>query len=91
MPERVPLRPIWVGAAIFDRSLGLSPTTGHVTRETAPGVDAEPDKLFDDLKQTGDLSDVIIVEGFHKVLEGRNGEGNPWRTAGAWYEGVIKK
>jgi len=42
------------------------------------------------LQQTGDLSEVVIVHGFHKVLEGRNGEGNPWHTDGDLYEGVIK-
>jgi hypothetical protein len=83
-------RPIWIGAAIFDKRVGLSHTTGQFTHKTAPDVDAERDKMFDDLKQTGDLADVIIVQGFHKVLEGRNGEGNPWYTDGNLYEGIIK-
>jgi LssY C-terminus len=83
-------RPTWIGAAIFDKRVGLSRTTGQITHETAPDIDAERDKLFDDLKQTGMLAKFIIVPGFHKVLEGRNGEGNPWRTDGALYEGVIK-
>jgi len=47
--------------------------------------------LFDDLKQTGDLAEVVIVRGFHKVREGRNGEGNPWYTDGDLYEGRIKQ
>jgi hypothetical protein len=84
-------RPIWIGAAIFDKRVGLSHTTGEITHETAPDVDTERDKLFDDLKQTGDLEDIEIVRGFHKVREGRNGEGNPWYTDGDLYEGVIKK
>jgi hypothetical protein len=83
-------RPVWLGAAIFDKRVGLSRTTGQITHETAPDVDAERDKLFDDLKQTGDLAEFIIVPGFHKVREGRNGEGNPWYTDGNLYEGVIK-
>jgi hypothetical protein len=83
-------RPIWIGSAVFDKRVGLSRTTGQFTHETAPDVDAERDKLFDDLKQTGDLSEVVIVRGFHKVLEGRNGEGNPWYTDGDLYEGRIK-
>jgi hypothetical protein len=84
-------RPIWVGAAIFDKRVGLSRTTGQITHETAPDIDAERDKLFDDLKQTGDLAEVVIVRGFHKVLEGRNGEGNPWHTDGDLYQGIIKR
>jgi hypothetical protein len=83
-------RPVWLGAAIFDTRVGLSRATGQITHETAPDVDAERDKLFDDLKQTGDLAEFIIVPGFHKVREGRNGEGNPWHTDGDLYEGVIK-
>ncbi|HMF13509.1 MAG TPA: LssY C-terminal domain-containing protein, partial [Gemmataceae bacterium] len=83
-------RPIWIGAAIFDKRVGLSRTTGQFTHETAPDVDAERDLLFKDLEQTGDLAEVIVINGFHKVLEGRNGEGNPWYTDGNLYEGVIK-
>jgi hypothetical protein len=83
-------RPIWIGAAIFDKKVGLSRTTGQITHETAPDVDAERDKLFDDLKKTGDLAEVVVITGFHKVLQGRNGEGNPWYTDGNLYEGVIK-
>jgi hypothetical protein len=83
-------RPVWVGAAVFDKRVGLSRTTGQFTHETAPDVDTERDKLFDDLKQTNDLAEVIIVRGFHKVLEGRNGEGNTWYTDGDLYEGIIK-
>jgi hypothetical protein len=83
-------RPVWLGAAIFDKRVGLSRTTGQITHETAPDVDTERDKLFDDLKKTSDLAEFIIVPGFHKVREGRNGEGNPWYTDGDLYEGVIK-
>jgi len=84
-------RPIWIGAAIFDKRVGLSHTTGQFTHVTAPDVDTERDLLFKDLERTGDLSKVTIVNGFHKVLEGRNGEGNPWYTDGDLYEGVINR
>jgi hypothetical protein len=83
-------RPIWLGAAIFDKRVGLSRTTGQITHETAPDIDAERDKLFDDLKRTGDLAEFVIVEGFQSVREGKNGEGNRWYTDGNLYEGVIK-
>ncbi len=82
-------RPVWLGAAIFDKRVGLSRTTGQITHETAPDVDAERDKLFDDLKKTGDLAEFLVVPGFHQVREGRNGEGNPWYTDGDLFEGVI--
>jgi hypothetical protein len=83
-------RPVWLGAAIFDERVGLSRTTGEITHKTAPDIDTERDKLFDDLKKTDDLAEFIIVPDFHKVREGRNGEGNPWHTDGSLYEGVIK-
>jgi hypothetical protein len=83
-------RPVWVGAAIFDKRVGLSRTTGGFTHLTAPEVDSERDLLFKDLEQTGDLAQVVIVHGFHKVLEGRNGQGNRWYTDGDLYEGIIK-
>ena len=82
-------RPVWLGSAIFDRRVGLSHTTGQITHETAADIDAERDKLFDDLKQTGHLAQLKVVEGFHKVRAGKNGEGNPWHTDGALYEGWI--
>jgi hypothetical protein len=83
-------RPVWLGAAIYDQRVGLSRTTGQITHETAADIDAERDKLMSDLRQTGDLAEFIIVPGFHKVREGRNGEGNIWRTDGNLDEGVIK-
>lgn len=83
-------QPIWVGAATFDAKVGFSHTTGQVTHHTAADIDAERDKLFDDLKRTGDLEDFYVDQGFHKVLEGRNGGGDPWHTDGSLYAGVIK-
>jgi hypothetical protein len=83
-------RPVWVGAALYDERVGLSRTTGQITHVTAPDIDAERDTLFHDLEQTGDLAELIIVKGFHKVHEGRNGGGDPWHTDGNLYEGVIK-
>jgi hypothetical protein len=84
-------RPVWVGAAIFDERVGLSHTTGQITHHTAPDVDAERDYLFHDLQQTGDLSEFYVVPGFHKILEGVNGGGDPWHTDAKLYVGVIAK
>ena len=83
-------RPVWVGAAIFDQKVGLSHTTGQVTHHTAPDIDTERNKLFDDLKGTGALAEFYIEDGFHKTREGRNGGGDPWHTDGNLYAGVIK-
>ncbi len=41
------------------------------------------------LEGTGDLASVERIPGFHKVLKGRNGGGDPWHTDGALFLGVI--
>jgi LssY C-terminus len=84
-------RPVWVGAAIYDTRVGFSDTTGQITHHTAADIDAERDKLFRDLKQTGDLSEVYTIKGFHKILRGRNGGGDPWHTDGGLAVGVITR
>ena len=84
-------RPVWVGAAIYDTRVGFSDTTGQITHHTAADIDAERDKLFRDLKQTGDLSEVYTIPGFHKILQGRNGGGDPWHTDGGLAVGVIRR
>lgn len=81
--------PLWVGSASFDDSVGLSHTTGQITHHIAPDVDAERDRVMDSLRATGKLADVVPVEGFHTVLAGRNGGGDPWRTDGTLLLGVI--
>jgi hypothetical protein len=83
-------RPIWIGSAVYDERVGLSRRTGQVTHVTNENVDAERDYLFRCLEATGDLGDRYVVEDFHKVHEGKNGGGDPWRTDGSLYVGVIK-
>jgi hypothetical protein len=82
-------RPVWVGSAVYDKRVGLSRTTGEVTHVTAADVDAERDYLFHDLEQTGNLAEQYTLDGFHKEREGRNGGGDPWRTDGRLFVGVI--
>lgn len=84
-------REIWIGSAVYDQHVGLSRTTGQITHVTAPDVDAERDYLFECLEQTGDLSKHEVITGFHTKLEGRNGGGDPWRTDGDLYLGVISE
>jgi hypothetical protein len=83
-------RPIWIGSASYDERVGLSHTTGQITHHIAADVDNERDHLFDNLKQTGDLSDEYSVDDFHKKLEGRNGGGDSWHTDGRLFVGIIK-
>jgi hypothetical protein len=81
--------PLWIGSASFDDSVGLSHTTGQITHHISPNVDAERDHVMDSLRATGKLAEVVPLEGFHKVLDGRNGGGDPWRTDGTLLLGVI--
>ena len=82
-------RPVWVGSAVYDKRVGVSRRTGQVTHVTAADVDAERDYLFHDLEGTGDLSEVYVLDDFHKVREGKNGGGDPWHTDGRLFVGVI--
>ncbi|MGE3809845.1 MAG: LssY C-terminal domain-containing protein, partial [Gemmataceae bacterium] len=77
------------GSAVYDEHVGLSRTTGQVTHVTAADVDAERDYLFRDLEATGDLAERYVIDGFHKVLQGKNGGGDPWHTDGNLYVGII--
>ena len=83
-------RLLWAGSVTYDKRVGLSYTTGQVTHHIDGNVDAERDRLFDELKKTGDLSDVQIVPDFHKVKSGKNGGGDPWHTDGRLFVGTIK-
>ncbi len=83
-------QPLWAGSATYDRRVGLSHTTGQITHHIAADVDRERDHLFDDLKRTGRLSDVHFIDGFHQVLQGRNGGGDPWHTDGRLLVGTIQ-
>lgn len=82
-------RPVWLGSAVYDKRVGLSHRTGQITHVTAADVDQERDYLFQCLNATGDLADQYIVDGFHKVLSGKNGGGDPWHTDGRLFGGVI--
>ena len=74
--------PLWIGAASFDRSVGLSHDTGQITHHIAADVDAERDHVIADLEATGMLSEIRPVPDFHIVRSGHNGGGDPWRTNG---------
>jgi hypothetical protein len=83
-------RPLWAGSVTYDERVGLSHTTGQVTHHIAPDVDAERDRLFAELKQTGDLVHVQVIANFHKVRSGINGGGDRWQTDGGLDVGTIE-
>jgi hypothetical protein len=75
-------RPAWFGAATFDRSVGLSHTTGQVTHHIASDIDAERDRLVAELREAGFARSVDWNDGFHTECDGKNGGGDPWHTDG---------
>jgi len=75
-------RPVWFGAATFDERVGLSHTTGQITHHIGPDVDAERNRIMQELQQAGWAQEVYYRDGFHKELSGKNGGGDPWHTDG---------
>ena len=75
-------RPVWLGSATFDRGVGLSRYTGQVTHHIAPDIDAERNRLMDDLKAAKVVEAIYEVTGVGPTLVGRNGEGDRYYTDG---------
>jgi hypothetical protein len=82
-------RPLWLGAATFDRSVGFSHFTGQITHHIAADVDAERDQLFRDLWQSGQLVEDYRVPGLGPTIHGRNGGGDPYYTDGYIRVGML--
>jgi hypothetical protein len=83
-------RPVWLGAATFDERVGLSHTTGEVTHHIGPDVDAERDRIIEELSKAGQVQEVYWVDYFHRQLEGKNGGGDPWHTDGRLAVAVLR-
>jgi hypothetical protein len=82
-------RPVWVGAATFDRGVGFSHTTGQITHHIAPDIDVERDTLMHDLEAAGRLTALYFVTGVGPTLNGRNGGGDRYFTDGELAVGVL--
>jgi hypothetical protein len=75
-------RAVWLGAATFDRGVGLSHDDGRVTHHIAPDIDADRDLLTADLKAAKVVQTIYEVTGIGPTIAGRNGEGDPYYTDG---------
>lgn len=82
-------RPVWLGSATFDRSVGMSRYTGQVTHHIGPDIDAERDGLIDGLVRAGMVTTRYDVSGIGPTLNGRNGEGDPYYTDGEIWMAVL--
>ena len=82
-------RPFWIGAATFDRCVGVSHLTGEITHHISPDLDSERDKLFADLTAQGQLLSRYQVTGIGGNLWGRNGCGDPYYSDGEMNVGEL--
>jgi hypothetical protein len=84
-------RPVWLGSASFDRSVGFSHDTGQVTHHIAADVDDERDRLIGDLDQARMVVSIEQWPGIGPTLNGRNGGGDPYYTDGeVWAATLVK-
>jgi hypothetical protein len=72
---------LWIGAATYDASIGLSHTNGHITHHIAADVDNERDKLLDDIQGVGSAA-IHWIDNFQPIRQGRNGGGDRFSTDG---------
>lgn len=75
-------RALWLGAASFDRSVGVSKFTGEVMHHIDPRIDAERDQLLADLARTRRVSEFSWIPDFAATRHGRNGGGDRYETDG---------
>jgi hypothetical protein len=75
-------RPVWLGDATFDRSVGVSHYTGAITHHIAADIDAERKLLAADLEAAGMVEARYQVTGVGPTLAGRNGGGDLYYTDG---------
>lgn len=84
-------RPVWLGAATFDRDVGLSRYTGAVTHHIAPNIDQEREQLTRDLDAARVVQVIYQVSGVGPTLNGRNGEGDRYFTDGdIWVSRLVQ-
>jgi hypothetical protein len=75
-------RPVWLGDATFDRSVGISKYTGAVTHHIAADIDSERTVLASDLEAAGMVDAKYQVTGVGPTVAGRNGGGDLYYTDG---------
>jgi hypothetical protein len=83
-------RPVWLGSATFDRSVGISRYTWAITHHIASDIDAERDLLTADLEQAGMVDAKYQVTGIGATLTGDNGGGDSYYTDGeVWISRLV--
>lgn len=75
-------RPVWLGAATFDRAVGFSHYTAQVTHHIAADVDAARNFVLQTLIKARKAVARYQVTGIGPTLNGRNGGGDRYFTDG---------
>jgi hypothetical protein len=75
-------RPVWLGDATFDRSVGVSRYTGAITHHIDADIDAERTLLATDLETARMVDAKYQVTGVGLTMAGRNGGGDLYYTDG---------
>jgi LssY C-terminus len=83
-------RPVWLGAATFDRSVGVSHYTWAITHHISGDIDAERSLLITDLEHAEMVDAKYQVTGIGVTLTGRNGGGDSYYTDGeVWISRLV--
>lgn len=84
-------RPVWLGDATFDKSVGVSRYTGAITHHIDADIDAERMLLATDLENAGMVTAKYQVTGVGPTLAGRNGGGDLYYTDGeVWIMRLVE-
>jgi hypothetical protein len=82
-------RPLWLGAATYDDSVGLNHFTGQLTHHISPDVDSERDAIIRSLASMGQIQSICQVTGVGANFIGRNAQGDWYYTDGELSVGII--
>lgn len=73
----------WLGAATYDKNVGLSLFTGQITHKIDADIDKERDFIIKTLKEAGTVNKVTVVKHFTTSYHSRNGGGDSIHTDGS--------
>ena len=83
-------RPVWLGAATFDRGVGVSHLTGQVTHHIAPNIERGPRSSHHRPGNGRMVEATYQVSGIGPTFSGRNGEGDTYYTDGEiWMSRLV--
>jgi hypothetical protein len=84
-----PGQAVWLGAATYDKGMGVSRYTGELMHHIDPNVDAERSKLVADLLATRRVDRLRILPGT-RVTASLNGGGDFYRSDGKILVAVLR-